>query len=165
MNPQEQDRLMRLVERIAGQAAESKEPAAVSALAQLLRRRPDAAYWLLRRCLLLETAIEQALPPEDAPPARPGSSRATPADGSSEPVLRELLGEFTNTSLLADLAEPGEPPPQQSRNRPPPLTTASKPVLRDLLGEFTNTSLLGDLADLPEPASPPRDAPGGPRRS
>ena len=162
MTPQEQDRLMRLVERIAVQAPEPKEPAAVSALAQLLRRRPDAAYWLLRRCLLLETAIAQALPSDDAPPARPGDSRADAAGSRSEPVLRDLLGEFTNTSLLADLAEPGAPP--QPQQKPP--SAPSKPVLRDLLGEFTNTSLLGDLADLPEPPSkPPRDASGGPRRS
>ena len=163
MTPQEQDRLMRLVERIAVQAAEPKEPAAVSALAQLLRQRPDAAYWLLRRCLLLETAIAQALPSDDAPPARPGDSRAGDAGGRSEPVLRDLLGEFTNTSLLADLAEPGAPA-RQPPHKPP--AAPSKPVLRDLLGEFTNTSLLGDLADLPEPPSkPPRDASGGSRRS
>jgi len=125
MTPQEQQRVLRLAERIAAQPNVPKDADAVSALAQLLRRRPDAAYWLLQRCLLLEAAIEGQAPqaPASAAPRinlkAAGSVAAAPGPGTGvpparpEPQLRDLLGEFTNTSLLGALAadEPDEPKP------------------------------------------------------
>lgn len=170
MTPDEEQRVTRLVERIAAQPSVPKDADAVSALAQLLRRRPDAAYWLLRRCVLLETAIEggsSPAPPAPAAPAggmaplqfreTPPAAPAVPAAPApaAEPQLRDLLGEFTNTSLLGDLSEPELPKPGRA------AAASVGPQLRDLLGEFTNTSLLGDLS---EPAEPPRDAPRPPQR-
>jgi len=121
MTPQEQQRVLRLAERIAAQPNVPKDADAVSALAQLLRRRPDAAYWLLQRCLLLEAEIEGRAPQAAAAAAprlnlQAGNIAAAPNPAAAavpaEPQLRDLLGEFTNTSLLSDLAaEPVEPKP------------------------------------------------------
>lgn len=96
MTPVGQRRLMRLVEHIAAQDELPKDADAVSALAQLLRRRPDAAYGLLLHCLRLEAAIE---------------AQQAPAAAAPEPQMRDLLGEFTNTSLLGELSDLGHPKP------------------------------------------------------
>jgi hypothetical protein len=120
MTPEEEHRLIDLIGRIAGQPAVAKDPDAVGALAQLLRVRPDAAYWLLQRCLLLEAAIGQArVTPSGGEPSGPDEARtastppAGPAGMPPPPQLRELLGEFTHTSLLADLSGSDPPPPAQ----------------------------------------------------
>jgi len=130
MTPQEQQRLMRLAERIAAQPSVPKDADAVSALAQLLRRRPDAAYWLLQRCLLLEAALEGHLPASPAPAVglridlkAANGVAAAPALAAvrAEPKLQDLLGEFTDTSLLGDLAtEPDEPKPPRDAPVVPP---------------------------------------------
>lgn len=114
MTPVEQRRLKRLVERIAAHDEVPKDTEAVSALAQLLRRRPDAAYGLLLHCLRLEAALE-AQQASGAPATQSDDAGHLPgalaAAAPAEPQLRDLLGEFTNTSLLGDLSDLAHPKP------------------------------------------------------
>ena len=125
MTPEEEHRLIRLIEHVAGLPTVPKDPDAVSALAQLLRVRPDAAYWLLQRCLLLELTIEHALevlwggpsPGRDATRTEPGRMAAVSGAGQPESTMGSLLGGYVHTSLLADLAD-GEPP--KPGTEPPP---------------------------------------------
>ena len=118
MTHEEEHRLIQLIGRIAGQPVVAKDPDAVGALAQLLQVRPDAAYWLLLHCLRLEAAVEQGLAALSRGLPSGPSVPAGPDRTHPEPQLRDLLGEFTHTSLLADLSG-GDPQRAQDASAAP----------------------------------------------
>ena len=59
MTPRENLMVTRLVNRLVGQADLPKDADAEFELAALLKTRPDAAYLLLQRCLMLEVSLAQ----------------------------------------------------------------------------------------------------------
>ena len=59
MTPRENLMVTRLVNRLVGQADLPKDADAEFELATLLKTRPDAAYLLLQRCLMLEVSLAQ----------------------------------------------------------------------------------------------------------
>ena len=132
MTPREQMTLLKLAVRLAEQGQGPTDADAERELAALMKARPDTPYLLLRRCVTLELALEEAqsrlsesqrvlapfgvgsyavqgLNDYKAQPYDDVRSAAPPAE------LRDLLGEWASTTLLSELAN--ESPPDKNRHR------------------------------------------------
>ena len=130
MTPRERMTLLKLAVHVGEQGDTAKDVDVERELAAMLKARPDAAYLLLRRCLALEAALDEA------------QSRVG--------VLQQPLAPFAAGSYTAPhTSDRGAP--RQGEARSAPATSG----LRDLLGEWTSTTLLSELADDVPPAKGP----------
>ena len=126
MTPRERMTLLKLAVHVGEQGDAPKEADAERELAAMLKARPDAAYLLLRRCLALELALEEAqariaalqqplTPFAAASYAVPGlNDRGAPRYGSVRSTapqagLRAQLGEWASTTLQSELADEAPP--------------------------------------------------------
>ena len=136
MTPRERMTLLKLAVHVGEQGNVARDVDIERELVAMLKARPDAAYLLLRRCLVLEAALEEAQ-------ARIG-------------VLQQPLAPFAAAALaVSQPAERGAARNGETRNAPP------QSGMRDLLGEWTSTTLLSELADDVPPAKSPGKGWGG----
>ena len=120
MTPRERMTLLKLAVHVGEQGHTAKDVDVERELAAMLKARPDAAYLLLLRCLALEAALDEAqsrigvlqplAPFAAAPHAAPqagnrGAARSAPVPAPATSGLRDLLGEWTSTTLLSELAD------------------------------------------------------------
>lgn len=133
MTPRERMTLLKLAVHVGEQGNVVKDGDIERELAAMLKARPDAAYLLLRRCLALEAALEEAQ-------ARVGA-------------LHQPLAPFTGSYASSQPADPAAKRDGGTRSAPP------QSGMRDLLGEWTSTTLLSELADEAPPAKGPGKGP------
>ena len=122
MTPRERMTLLKLAVHVGEQGPTVKDADIERELADMLKARPDAAYLLLRRCLTLEASLDEAqariAASQPLQPFAAGSyavsqaaDRAAPRRAAPAPSgLRDLLGEWTSTTLLSELADEAPPP-------------------------------------------------------